>query len=177
MTLTVRTFGFTCVADFQLAYNHGTWLNVDGVQGPKTTQALEVVQQNGGYISPHFRASEFACRCCKRVKVHRGLLQSLERLRAHYNDRPITIVSGYRCHSHNKKEGGAPFSQHLSGRAADLNLIYRTSEVISLHLFAGIGQAVDSTGTLRVRHVDRRDLDPVNRNSRATRFNPDRWTY
>ena len=34
--------------------------------------------------------------------------------------KPITVNSGYRCSIHNKKVGGVPYSQHLSGQAADI---------------------------------------------------------
>ena len=33
---------------------------------------------------------------------------------------PIVVNSGYRCSIHNKKVGGVPYSQHLSGQAADI---------------------------------------------------------
>jgi uncharacterized protein YcbK (DUF882 family) len=36
----------------------------------------------------------------------------LEEIRTHF-DRPIHILSGYRCPAHNKAVGGAPDSQHM----------------------------------------------------------------
>lgn len=36
--------------------------------------------------------------------------------------KPITINSGYRSKSHNKKVGGSPNSQHLLGKAADIKV-------------------------------------------------------
>ena len=35
-------------------------------------------------------------------------------------DKPIIIISGYRCPAHNKDVKGVPKSQHLIGRAADI---------------------------------------------------------
>ena len=51
----------------------------------------------------------------------------LEGLRAHYNsmygeDEPIIINSGYRSPEVNKKVGGAPNSNHLTGCAADIKV-------------------------------------------------------
>lgn len=34
--------------------------------------------------------------------------------------KPVRIISGYRTASHNEKVGGAPYSQHKFGRAADI---------------------------------------------------------
>lgn len=35
-------------------------------------------------------------------------------------NKPIIISSGYRCSAYNKRVGGAPKSQHLYGKAADI---------------------------------------------------------
>ncbi len=35
---------------------------------------------------------------------------------------PITITNAYRCESHNKAVGGSKNSQHLQGKAADLQI-------------------------------------------------------
>lgn len=37
-------------------------------------------------------------------------------------DKPISINSGYRSPSHNKRVGGSPNSQHLKGNAGDLRV-------------------------------------------------------
>jgi zinc D-Ala-D-Ala carboxypeptidase len=69
--------------------------------------------------SPHFRSSEFACPHCGVELVRPRLLVVLERIRALRN-RPITIVSGYRCPVHNRDVHGAVDSQHMYGAAADI---------------------------------------------------------
>jgi len=69
--------------------------------------------------SEHFKPREFACRHCGQIKLTRELLVHLELLRRIVR-RPIPIVSGYRCAVHNAAIGGAPRSQHLTGRAADI---------------------------------------------------------
>lgn len=50
----------------------------------------------------------------------RLLCDALEVLREELGGRPIRIVSGYRPESYNRTIGGARFSQHIEGRAADL---------------------------------------------------------
>ncbi len=47
------------------------------------------------------------------------LIDGLEALRSVLGD-PIKVVSGYRCPSYNKKIDGAKQSQHMLGRAADI---------------------------------------------------------
>jgi uncharacterized protein YcbK (DUF882 family) len=60
---------------------------------------------------------------------------------------PLTIISGYRCASHNSKVGGARNSRHVAGDAADISLeglnepqIKRLKKVIDGHTeINGIG--------------------------------------
>lgn len=69
--------------------------------------------------SAHFKPDEFRCPHCGEVKLERSLCDHLEALRSLIR-RPLPIVSGYRCPTHNARVGGAPRSQHLLGRAADI---------------------------------------------------------
>lgn len=74
-----------------------------------------------GFLSPSFRASEFACRHCGELPpggMNPDLISTLQRIRDHYGV-PVTINSGYRCPTHNAAVGGARNSQHLLGTAAD----------------------------------------------------------
>lgn len=74
--------------------------------------------------SPHFAAREFRSpdgrRTPRAVERRLRVLCSdvLEDLRAHFG-KPIHIVSGYRSKQYNK---GAPKSQHIKGRAADIRI-------------------------------------------------------
>ena len=73
-------------------------------------------------ISTHFKREEFACQCgCGGDTVDAEILETLEKIREHFGV-PVTVTSGYRCAEHNKDIGGAPKSQHLLGRAADIQL-------------------------------------------------------
>lgn len=63
--------------------------------------------------------SEFECNCgCGYDTVDVDLVKVLEFVREYYG-KPVTITSGCRCESHNKKCGGSSRSQHLIGKAAD----------------------------------------------------------
>lgn len=71
-------------------------------------------------LSPHFDSAEFACRCgCGASTVDPRLVSLLETIHAKIN-RPIHIVSGKRCAAHNAQVGGAKHSQHVEGKAADI---------------------------------------------------------
>ena len=71
-------------------------------------------------LSPHFRVREFACRDgADTVKVDTALVELLERIRAAAGG-AVTVNSGYRTSAYNAKVGGARYSQHLRGTAADI---------------------------------------------------------
>ncbi|MYL22545.1 DUF882 domain-containing protein [Halomonas alkaliantarctica] len=73
-------------------------------------------------LSPHFHRHEFACRCgCGFDTVDSQTLELLETVRTHFNA-PVLITSGCRCEAYNAREGGATESQHLLGRAADIQV-------------------------------------------------------
>jgi len=110
-------------------------------------------------LSDHFSEKEMTCRCgCGKVNVNPRLITALEAIRARAGGRPMIIVSGSRCESHNIAEGGKPNSAHLTGEAADIRAVfgddkYRIIEA-ALHigiLRVGIGRSfihVDVSRTL-----------------------------
>jgi uncharacterized protein YcbK (DUF882 family) len=63
--------------------------------------------------------------------------------------RPLNIVSGYRCANHNKRVGGVPYSEHLTGNAADVVGGYASAK--DWHAVGAIGVGVRRG---RVIHVD-----------------------
>ena len=74
-----------------------------------------------GDISEHFDREEFACKCGGGFDtVDVELIEVLEKVRCYF-DVPVTISSACRCESHNLNVGGGLKSQHLLGRAADIN--------------------------------------------------------
>lgn len=49
------------------------------------------------------------------------LCTAMETIRSVYN-KPVRVLSGYRTTEYNTKIGGAKFSQHVQGRAADIDI-------------------------------------------------------
>lgn len=103
-------------------------LTVDGVVGPKTWEALSGhIPQESSQEEPrteHFKMSEFKCKDGTSVPKEywpnlQALMNWLEKGRAHFGKR-ITVNSGYRTPTYNKKVDGAKNSQHLYGAAADI---------------------------------------------------------
>ncbi len=90
-------------------------------------------------------------------------LQALDDLRELVG-KPFVINSGYRCPAHNREVGGAPNSQHLHGRAADIachDAGMRYALLVAAPLFGMTGIGVAKTFV----HVDNR------------RGAPAAWTY
>lgn len=85
-------------------------------------------------LSPHFKANEFACACCKEYRIAIDVLEGLERAREMAGT-PLAVArttltssvnpggSGYRCPAHNARVPGAsPTSNHMKGTAADVSV-------------------------------------------------------
>lgn len=73
-------------------------------------------------ITANFKVREFACADGTDVIfVSEKLVEVLQKIRDHFG-KAVTINSGYRTPAHNKKVGGAAYSQHLYGTAADITV-------------------------------------------------------
>ena len=78
-----------------------------------------------GDLTKNFSKQEFECHgedCCGHsAPIARNLLIGLQLLRDKVG--PITVSSGFRCNTHNAREGigGAKNSQHILGTAADVS--------------------------------------------------------
>jgi uncharacterized protein YcbK (DUF882 family) len=73
-------------------------------------------------LAPGFKVREFRCRDGSDVvMIDQTLVVLLQAIREHFG-KPITITSGYRTAAHNAAVGGAKSSQHLLGRAADIQV-------------------------------------------------------
>jgi uncharacterized protein YcbK (DUF882 family) len=94
-------------------------------------------------ISKNFSLHEFECHDGSHlVKLDEVLIEKLQQLRDKIG-LPITINSGYRTPEHNTKIGGAPKSQHMLGKAADISVRGWTAKQITEMAetigFGGIG--------------------------------------
>lgn len=77
-------------------------------------------EQEDKKITDHFKVKEFACKDgTPIVFVDDYLAIILEIARGKIN-KPIIITSGYRTPAYNAKVGGAKYSYHMRGMAADI---------------------------------------------------------
>ena len=72
-------------------------------------------------LSPGFRVREFVCKGSDVVLIDDELVVLLQCIREHFG-KPVHITSGYRTAAHNRAVGGAVYSQHQYGRAADIRV-------------------------------------------------------
>lgn len=81
------------------------------------------LKKNGGKrLAKNFRVREFACKDGSDVVfVDSALVEVLQAMRTHFGA-AVNITSGYRTPAHNKAVGGAQSSQHLYGKAADIQI-------------------------------------------------------
>ena len=114
-------------------------------------------------LAPGFKVREFRCRDGSDV------VMMLQAIREHFG-KPITITSGYRTAAHNAAVGGAKSSQHLLGRAADIQVAGVSVEDVAAYAesllpgWGGVGRYPVKAGrTKGWVHVD-------------TRPNKSRWT-
>lgn len=95
-------------------------------------------------ITPHFRSDEFACKCrrCSGGWIAPKIVENLEKLREAFG-RAVIIDSGFRCADHNRNEGGARSSLHLTGQATDIVVFPFTGhdlyELVRLCIEIGFG--------------------------------------
>ncbi len=121
-------------------------------------------------LSPSFTVREFRCRDgTDTIMIDEGLVVLLQCIREHFG-KPITITSGYRTAEHNAKVGGSKSSQHLLGRAADIQVAGVSPDAVAAYAeslmptWGGVGRYPVKAGRAKGWvHVD-------------TRANKSRWT-
>ena len=85
-------------------------------------RAYSKAKDGAKQLSANFKVREFACADGTDVIfVSEELVEVLQKIRDHFG-KAVTINSGYRTPAHNKKVGGAAYSQHLYGTAADITV-------------------------------------------------------
>ena len=121
-------------------------------------------------LSPAFKVREFRCRDGSDVvMIDESLVMLLQCIREHFG-KAVVITSGYRTATHNTAVGGSRSSQHLLGKAADIQVADTTVEAVAAYAeslmpgWGGVGRYPVKAGrTKGWVHVD-------------TRPNKSRWT-
>lgn len=121
-------------------------------------------------LAPGFKVREFRCRDGSDVvMIDQTLVVLLQAIREHFG-KAVTITSGYRTGTHNTAVGGSKSSQHLLGKAADIQVADTTVEAVAAYAeslmpdWGGVGRYPVKAGrTKGWVHVD-------------TRPNKSRWT-
>lgn len=114
-------------------------------------------------LSPNFTVYEFRCRDGSDVvMIDESLVVLLQAIREHFG-KPITITSGYRTGTHNTAVGGSRSSQHLLGKAADIQVAGVSVEDVAAYAeslltgWGGVGRYPVKAGrTKGWVHVDTR---------------------
>lgn len=92
------------------------------------------LSKNGNaYISKNFRVREFACKDgSDPIFIDDELVTVLQQIRDHFG-KAVTITSAFRTANYNasKKVGGAKYSQHLYGKAADIKVSGVAASVVA----------------------------------------------
>ena len=84
-------------------------------------------------LAPSFTVREFRCRDgSDAIMIDQTLVVLLQAIREHFN-KPVTITSGYRTGTHNTAVGGSKSSQHLLGKAADIQVADTTVEAVAAY--------------------------------------------
>lgn len=85
-------------------------------------------------IGRHFKVKEFACNDGSPVAfIDSYLWTVLEILRTKI-EKPIIVTSGYRTPEWNRKVGGAKYSYHMRGMAADIKVYGMTPKEVANEL-------------------------------------------
>ncbi len=87
-----------------------------------TIKAYSKKKDGNKKLSTNFKVKEFACTDgSDPIFIDSDLVSVLQKIRNHFG-KPVTITSAYRTPTKNKAVGGKTYSQHLYGRAADINV-------------------------------------------------------
>ena len=87
-----------------------------------TVKAYSKAKDGSKALSANFKVREFACSDgTDTIFIAPALVTVLQQIRDHFKA-PVTINSGYRTEAKNKAVGGATYSQHKYGTAADITV-------------------------------------------------------
>lgn len=96
--------------------------------------AYSVAKDGTKQLSANFKVREFRCQDgSDPVFVDSDLVTILQKVRDHFGA-SVTITSAFRTASHNKKVGGAAYSQHCYGKAADIKVSGVSPSIVAAYV-------------------------------------------
>lgn len=98
-----------------------------------TVNVYSKAKNGNDNLSTNFKVKEFACKDnSDPIFISPKLVDILQKIRTHFG-KPVTINSAYRTPTYNKKIGGATYSQHCNGTAADIKITGISSKVVAAY--------------------------------------------
>ena len=82
-------------------------------------------------VGQHFKVREFACKDGSQVVFIDSYLVAILDILRNQVGKPVIINSGYRTPTRNKAVGGAKYSYHMRGMAADIRVEGMTAKEIA----------------------------------------------
>lgn len=106
-----------------LFLTEGEEVSSEGVKAEMEGIRAYSKEKNGNEkLSANFKVKEFACKDgSDPIFISSELVDILQKIRNHFG-KAVNINSAYRTPTYNKKVGGATYSQHLYGKAADIRI-------------------------------------------------------
>lgn len=112
---------------------------------------------------PNFKPSEFACKCCKDVRMDEDILDAVQAVRD-YLKKPIKVTSGYRCPDHNEAVSSTGRTgPHTTGCAVDIAVTHADAFKVLEAAFENVhvtGIGVNQKGAGRFIHLDTLPNEP-----------------
>ena len=96
-----------------------------------TIHAYSKQKDGQKYLSKNFKVKEFACSDgSDPIFIAPELVEVLQKIRDYFKS-PVDVNSAYRTPAKNKAVGGADYSQHLYGTAADIKVRGVTPTIVA----------------------------------------------
>ena len=106
---------------------------VEGTVNGASVKAYSKAKDGTKKLSTNFKVNEFACQDgSDPIFISPELVTVLQKIRTHFG-KAVTINSGFRTATHNKAVGGAAYSQHLYGMAADIVVKGISPKVVAVY--------------------------------------------
>ena len=123
-----------------------------------TINAYSKAKDGNKKLSANFKVREFACSDgSDPIFIAPELVEILQKIRNHFG-KPVTINSGFRTATKNKAVGGATYSQHCYGTAADITVKGVSPKMVAIYAETLLPKkgGIGIYGTFT--HIDVRDI-------------------